>query len=145
MKILSCALLIMMPAFLGPQEKDEWRPIFKYEDGSVIELNASKVRFGLGDLAQVQFRLIWAKPESLKGISGGSYKTRIENVEFKCKERKFKRSEMTLLDPEGKPVPYKGEITGEWEEAKPKSIMIRVFDPACALIEETRRNPPVEN
>jgi hypothetical protein len=51
---------------------------------------------------------------------------------------------MTLLDPEGKPVPYNGELTGEWEEVKPKSMMIRIFDPACALIEEKRRNPDEE-
>ena len=52
---------------------------------------------------------------------------------------------MTLLDFENKPVySFTGKSTDEWEQPKPKSLMNRVFDPACALLDEKRQKPDIE-
>jgi hypothetical protein len=53
---------------------------------------------------------------------------------------------MTLLDVEDKPVySVTGKPTEEWEAPKTKSLMSRVFDPACALLDEKRHKPAVES
>lgn len=143
MRLLPCALLL--PALLAAQVKDEWRRVAKYEDGSYIELNASRVTFGVGETAKVRFRVIWVKPQTLKGVSGPTYKTHLETIEFNCKERRFRRVELTLLDAAGKTVyAYDGPPTGAWEAVKPKTVPHRIIDPACALIEEKRLNPDTE-
>jgi hypothetical protein len=146
LKSHSCALLLIVAVFVVAQEKNEWRRIFTYEDGTVLELNTSKVTFGLGKIGRVKLRVVWAKPEKVTGMPGVEYKTRLETVEFKCTQRRFRRDEMILLDTQGKPVySYTGKMSDEWEELRPKSLMNRVFDPACALIDEKRRKPTEES
>jgi hypothetical protein len=126
-------------------QETEWRRIFTYEDGTVLELNTAKVTFGLGGIGRVKLRVVWAKPEKMTQGPAIYYKTRVETVEFKCTKRQFRRDEMTLLDGEGKAVySYHGQITDEWEQPKPKTLMDRIFDPACALIDEKRRKPDEE-
>ena len=145
MKLLPCALLLLLPSLPAAQEKDEWRRVVKYEDGTVIELNASRVTFGLGQIGRVRLRVTWARPRTMKEAPGGTYKTHLETVEFKCAERRFRRDEITLLDADGKSIySYEGEETGEWEAVKPKTMMYKIIDPACALIEEKRRTPDEE-
>jgi hypothetical protein len=145
MRLLPCALALMLPVVLAAQEKDEWRRVAKYEDGSYIELNASRVTFGGGEVGRVRVRVVWAKPQSLKGAPAATYKTHLETVEFKCRQRQFRSLELTLLDPTGKPVySYEGPATGAWVEVKPKTMPYRILEPACAMIEEKRRNPDAE-
>ena len=146
MKILSYTLLLLLlRAFVAAQEKSEWRRIFTYEDGTVLELNTAKVRFGLGEIGRVKLRVVWALPDSVPGKSALQYKTRLETIELKCSQRRFRRYDMTLLDFEDKPVySFTGKPTDEWEEPKPRSLMNRVFDPACALLGEKRHKPDKE-
>ena len=128
MKVLSCALVLISAAFVVAQEKNEWRHIFTYDDGTVLELNTSKVTFGLGEIGRVMFRVIWARPEKLTGRPAVEYKTRLETVEFNCTRRRIRRTEMILLDVEGKPVySWAGQMSDEWEEPKTKTMMSRVF------------------
>jgi len=135
----------MLPFMLAAQGKDEWRRVVKYEDGSIIELNASHVTFGVGKIGRVWVRVVWAKPQSLKGDPASTYKTHLETLEFNCARGQFRRVEMTLLDPAGKPVySYKGALTDEWEDVKPRTMPYGIIDSACALIEERRRNPVEE-
>ena len=145
MKLLSCALWLTLPAAPAGQEADEWRRILKYEDGTVIELNTSRVTFGTAYSGRVRFRVVWAEPQSLKGLPETTYKTHLETVELKCRERRFRRAEITLLDADGKRVYFhEGESADAWEEVKPKRMMNVIIEPACALIEEKRRDPVAE-
>jgi hypothetical protein len=145
MRLFTCALVLMLPALPSTQERDEWRRVAKYEDGSYIELNASRVTFGLGEGGRVRVRVVWAKPQSLKGSPDATYKTRLETVEFKCRQKQFRRLDLTLLDPAGRPVyTYEGPETGAWLDVKPKTMPYRILEPACTLIEEKRRNPDAE-
>lgn len=149
MKLLLCTLLLILSAFVGAQGKDQWRRVFKYEDGSIIELNTSEVTFvGLGQIGRtgrVRFRVVWAKPQSPRGLPEVKYKTHLETVEFKCEEKRFRRVQVTLLDPEGKSVySYQGEMKGEWERVMPNTMFNRISDPACDLIDEKKRNPDEE-
>ena len=145
MGLLPCALALMLPVSLAAQGRDEWRRVAKYEDSSYIELNASRVTFGVGEIGRVRVRVVWAKPQGLKGAPGATYKTHLETAEFKCRQRQFRRLELTLLDPTGKPVySYGGPVAGAWVDVKPKTMPYRILEPACALIEEKRRNPDAE-
>ena len=145
LKFLPAIPLLLLTAFVAAQEKSEWRRIYTYEDGTVLELNTAKVTFGPGELGRVSFRVVWATPDKVPGKPGAQYKTRWETIEFKCSERRFRRYDMTLLDLQDKPVySFTGKATDEWEQPKAKSLMSRVFDPACALLDEKRNQPDVE-
>jgi hypothetical protein len=146
LKFYACALLLITAAFAVTQEKTEWRSVFKYEDGTSLELNTSKVTFGLGEIGRVKLRVVWAKPERLAGTPTVEYKTRLETVEFKCTQKRFRHVEMILFDAEGKAVySWTGKMADEWQQPKPRTLMARVFDPACRLIAEKRSKPDEES
>lgn len=139
-------LLLMLPAFVAAQEKTVWRRIYTYEDGTVLELNTAKVTFGLEEIGRVKFRVVWATPDKVPGKPEVKYRTRLETVELKCSQRRYRRYDMTLLDLSDQPVySYTGTITDEWQAPKAKSLMSRVFDPACSLLKEKRLKPDVES
>ncbi|HXM35663.1 MAG TPA: hypothetical protein VN920_10780, partial [Pyrinomonadaceae bacterium] len=69
-------LLLLLPALVVAQEKSDWRRIYTYEDGTVLELNTAKVTFGLGEIGRVKFRLVWTTPDSVPGKAGLQYRTR---------------------------------------------------------------------
>jgi hypothetical protein len=145
LKSLPCILLLLLPAFVSAQERNEWRRIFTYEDGTVLELNTAKVTFGPGEIGRVKFRVVWAQPDNVPGKPGVQFKTRLETIELKCSQRRFRRYDMTLLDLQDKPVyTYTGKTTDEWEEPKAKNVMNRIFEPACALLNEQRHKPDEE-
>lgn len=140
MRIITCALLLLMLAVLiAAQEKDKWRRIYTYED-STIAMNVSRVTFGLGDDGKVMFRTVWSKPVALKETPGAQFKSRVETIEFRCAERRFRISEATLFDSDGKAVKsYEVDPSTKWEFVKSGGMMERLFGPACSLINEKRR------
>jgi hypothetical protein len=143
MKALICALLLALPASATAQEKgkEKWQRVYTYDDG-FIEMDTSKVTFGSAKIGRVRFRTVFSKPEALKGAPGVKYKSRLETIEFKCAEKSYRIYEVTLLNPQGKPVQsYEREVTEEWKAVKFGSMMEKLFAPACNLIEEKRRNP----
>ena len=79
------------------QSKDKWYRVYTGE-GYVIEINASSLRFQPGRVLRVQFRTILSNPETLGGSSGEKYKTRLEAIEFKLDERRYRMSDTTLLN-----------------------------------------------
>jgi hypothetical protein len=140
MRILVCALWVL-PAFIVAQEKDSWRRIYTYDD-SVIEMNTARVTFGAGNIGRVRFRTVWSKPAALTEKPGVKYKSRLETIEFKCVENRYRIYETTLLDPKGKTIESSEvDVSEEWKPVKPGGMMRRLFGPACQLIDEKRRHP----
>jgi hypothetical protein len=127
--------------FVSAQEKDKWQRIYTYED-SIVEMNKSKVVFVNNNIGRVDFRTVFKKPEPLREKPGVKYKTRLETIEFKCAERRYRIYQLTLLDDKGKAV-YSYEMKPEEEWLAPKSggMMSNFMSSACSLISEKRRNP----
>lgn len=132
--------LFTSTAFIG-QEKEKWQRVYTYED-SIIELNATKVLFVNNNIGRVTFRTVWSKPQNLREKPSVKFKTRLETIEFKCAERRYRIYQVTLLDSKGKSLEsYEMDEAEEWKTAKPVGIMERLMGFGCRLVVEKKRNP----
>ncbi len=127
------------------QQLPEWYRVYTFDE-SVIEMNTSKLLLG-GDIGRVTFRWIFDQPEALSGHPELKYKTRLEAIEFRCTDQRYRYYEVTLLDSTGKII--RSELMSppyEWHEINVGSIIATISGPACQLIrkkidpEETQRN-----
>ena len=95
----------------------------------------------------MRFRVVWTELDSVPGKSGVKYKTRLETIELKCAQRRFRRYGYDVAR-----CRRQARLLGHWQtnrgvgkHRKTKSLMSRVFDPACALLDEKRHKPAVES
>jgi hypothetical protein len=142
MRIPFAALLLLwFSLYLTAQEKEQWRRVYTMED-AFVDINTAKVTFGERNIGRVRFRWVLAKPEALEEPPGVRYKTRLETIEFKCDERRYRLAETTLLDTKGKLIRTdEQDPLAEWKALKPGGIMEKLFSPACGLIQQKRRKP----
>lgn len=136
---LSCAALIVCFQYTSafpiqvPQEKPTWRRVYTGEE-SIIEINASSMRLEPHRILRAQFRTILSKPESLAGSSGAKYRSRLETIDFKLNERRYRQYETTWLDPAGKKLQSHSATSAEdWRVLKEGGVMERLFTAARAL------------
>jgi hypothetical protein len=109
-------------------QEAKWQRVFTGED-SIIELNASSPRFEPGHVMRVEFRTTYSKPEKLSSTSAVRYKSRLEVVDFKLTERRYRLFETTILDPAGKTLnAYKATADDEWRVIKPSGVMEKLFN-----------------
>jgi hypothetical protein len=131
-------LLLLTAIIVQPQEKDKWERVYTLEDAT-IAMNTTRVEFSGGEIAAVQFRWNYSKPQSLDNSSDLKYRTRVETVEFNCARRRYRTAGYTLLDNKGKAIlSIKPEQPEEWKFVKGGSMMERLLGPACKLIDEKR-------
>ena len=73
---------------------------------------------------------------------GVKFKTRLETIELKCAERRYRIYQVTILDSKGKPVQsYEMDPKEEWKFAKSGSMMDKLGGFGCRVILEKKRNP----
>jgi len=107
--------------------KDKWRRVFTGED-SIIELNVSSARFVPSHIMRVEFRTTFSKPEKLSSTSDLRYKSRLETIDFKLNEHRYRLFETTIMDEAGKALSsYKATTDDEWRVIKPGGVMERLF------------------
>ena len=153
MRVLPCAVLVLVPVLIAAQEdKEKWQRVYTGED-SIIEIEVSKVTFveynvskkvtfASTRVGRVKFRTIMSKPEALKEKPAVKYKTRLETIEFNCAAKRYRLYEASLFDDKGKLIKtYPWEPSEAWREVRFGSMMEKLAVPACKLIEEKRRNP----
>jgi hypothetical protein len=129
---------------LSAQQLPEWYRVYTFDE-SIIEMNTSNVIVG-GDIGRVTFRWTFDQPEALRGHPELKCKTRLETIEFKCTDRRYRYYEVTMLDSNGKTI-HSESMTSpyEWHKIEWGSVMATISGPACQLIrkkidpEETRR------
>lgn len=145
MRILTFIFLLLISSDVTGQEtekeKDKWQRVYTYED-SVIEMNAAKVTFVNNDIGRVVFRTVWSKSQNLREKPGLKFKTRLETIEFKCGESRYRIYQVTLLDSKDKTVEsYEMDQNEEWKTPKPGGSMERLMGFGCRLVLEKKRNP----
>jgi hypothetical protein len=134
-------LILLLFAFLFcstslfAQQLPEWYRVYTFDE-SIIEMNTSNVIVG-EDIGRVTFRWTFDQPEVLNGNPKLTYKTRLETIEFKCTDQRYRYYEVRFLDSTGKIIrtelmspPY------EWHEIKSRDVMATISGPACRLIRE---------
>jgi hypothetical protein len=113
--------------------KEPWQRVYTGDD-SVIELNTATARFGPGNLLRVEFRTVLSKAESIAGQGNAKYKTRLEKIDFRLTDRRYRFIEISLLDSSGKTIQTKTtDASEEWRLVKPGGITERLYDAAAAL------------
>src|SRR4029453_19031477 len=88
--------LVSVPA----QTREKWQRVYTGEE-SVIEINVPSLSLEPKHILRAEFRTILAKPENLVGAGGAQYKSRLETIEFKSNESRYRLCETTLLDSRG--------------------------------------------
>ncbi len=133
--ILLLFAFLFFPTSLLAQQLPEWYRVYTFDE-SIIEMNTSNVIIG-GDIGRVTFRWTFDQPEVLNGNPQLTYKTRLETIEFKCTDQRYRYYEVRLLDSSGKTIhselmspPY------EWHEIKSRNVMATMSGEACRLIQE---------
>ncbi|HEV2836465.1 MAG TPA: hypothetical protein VGW58_14155 [Pyrinomonadaceae bacterium] len=115
------------------EPKDKWRRVFTGED-SIIELNVSSPRFVPSHIMRVEFRTTFSKPEKLNSTSDLRYKSRLETIDFKLNEHRYRLFETTIMDEAGKALSsYKATTDDEWRIMKPGGVMERLFNAVRVL------------
>ena len=131
--------LILLVCFLSGgicvhgQTQERWDRVYTGEE-YVIEMNVSTARLEPERILKAQFRTVLSQPEALKGTPETKYKTRLETIQFKLSARRYRFSEISLLDPDGKLLQsYMSTPLHEWRDLKPGGVTERLFEAARAL------------
>jgi hypothetical protein len=133
-RLFIAALIVGHLASIQAQEpKGKWKRVFTGE-GSIIELNVATPRFEPSHAMRVDFRTTFSKPEKLTSTSDLRYKTRLETIDFKLREKRYRLFETTILDEAGKSLSsYKATIEDDWRVIKPGGVMERLFNAVRVL------------
>ena len=139
--MLAALALLLSSLALNAQEKQVSHRVYTFEE-SVIAMNTQLVSFSGKNTGRVRFRWSFDKPQSWGAKPGVKYKSRLEVVEFDCREKLYRHSALMLFDASGKTV-HTEEMDwfGPWTPVAYQSVMEKLYKPACRLL-ELRRNPP---
>ena len=128
-----CILCSLPISIRAQQEKEKWQRVYTGEE-SLIEINVSNFSFEPEGILRVRYRTIMSKPETVKETPGAKYKSRLETIDFKLNEKRYRLRETTLLDSIGKTVQsYEANSADDWKILKAGGIMERLFYAARAL------------
>jgi hypothetical protein len=131
--LVGCLLCSLAISIRAQGEKDRWQRVYTGEE-SVIDVNVSSLTFEVSHILRVKFRTILSKPESLKEKPGTKYKSRLETIEFKLTEKRYRFYDIGLLDSAGKTVQsYEANTSEDWKVLKDGGMMQRLFDAARQL------------
>jgi hypothetical protein len=112
--------------------KDKWQRVYT-GDESIIELNVTSLKFEADHILRVGFRTVYSKPERVEGTTGEEFKTRLETLDFKTNEQRYRLWETTLLNREGKILKSYAPGGGAWKVIRAGGLLERMFDAARSL------------
>jgi hypothetical protein len=134
--MIRTSLILVVLLLSGPglvcalQTKDKWQRVYT-GDESVIEINSSSLKFEPDFIVRVQFRTTYTHAETLPGTSNTKYKIRLETIDFKLNEARYRISETSLLDSNGKELQsYSTSQMREWRVLKQGGVTERLFNAA---------------
>lgn len=115
------------------QAKGQWQRAYT-GDGSVIEVNTSTLKFAPQRVLRAEFRTVFSSAESTGGDRAVKYKTRLETIDFRLSDRRYRFVEISLLDPSGKLIQTKtADGSEEWRVLKPGGVTERLYNTATSL------------
>ncbi len=139
--IILILVLVVGQLVLKAQSLPEWYRVYTFED-SVIEVNTSIVTLISDDVRRVRFRWRFDEPQSLDGLPGLRYQSRLEVIELNCKMDRYRYYHTTFYDAAGNMVRIE-DRSGDWRRAgtfMPENILSW----AC-LLTGTKTDRPVIN
>lgn len=142
MRFLSITLFVLaLFVSAAAQEKEKWQRLYTF-DTSEIDIDKANVVFNTRGMARVRFRISLSKSATVPGEPSLTYKRIIQTIEYNCTEALYRVYEINRFDSKGEVVQVEkiGE-NGEWKSAHSASLMERLYEAACNIIWEKRRNP----
>ncbi|HET7112721.1 MAG TPA: hypothetical protein VFI57_03720 [Pyrinomonadaceae bacterium] len=135
--VLSAAVVFLCllagPTWTPTYAEEQWQRVYT-GDGSVIELNTATIRFEPGAVLRAEFRTVFSKPETVGADRAIKCKTRLEKIDFRMTDRRYRFFEISLLDSAGKLIQAKtADGSEDWRVLKPGGITERLFNAACVL------------
>ena len=134
--IFSSALIgcLLCPGVVRAQQtKDKWQRVYTGAE-SIIEINTSSLKFQPDHILRVQFRTVLSHAETLPGAADTKYKTRLESIDFKLNEGRYRIFETSLLDSNGKELQwYSTNQMREWRVLKSGGVTEKLFIAAHSL------------
>jgi len=131
--LLILSFLLSSTLLFAQKHSSDWERVYTF-DNSIIEINNANVIIG-GDIARVSFRWTFDEPEALNNQSNQKYKSRLEVIEFNCKDERYRPYETTLFDAAGKKVRYEQiNSSAEWHRT-PGIMMNTLMASACQLMD----------
>lgn len=168
MKAITCIVLFLLTAVVAAQEEQKWQRIYT-GDEALIEVDTSnvvfaeygvftKVDFASARIGRVSVRTIYSKPQALREDKLVRHQKRLETIEFDCGRsrpagelkiypardvvRRYRILKTVLLDSKDKPVKeIETTASEDWRTIKFGTMMDRLSEPACKLIDEKKRHP----
>ena len=131
--------LLLFSAILVAQQRPIWERVYTFDE-SFIDMNTREiVRIG-PSAGRVKFRWTFSEPETYDRDQRIKYKTRLEVIDFDCRENKFRPYDIAFLDTRGKVVAYEANFwLSDWSVGGTfgSSTML-----ACELINPPPPEPP---
>ena len=127
-KVLAAGLVLsLIPSVHAQPTKDKWQRVYTGE-GSILELNVSNTRFEPSYVLRAEIRTTFSEPQKVSRTSQETYKTRLETIDFRLNDKRYRLFETTILDPSGRMLSsYKITPVDEWRVIKPNSMMDRLL------------------
>ncbi len=146
MKVLLLVFVIILAQIpTKPKPLPEWYRVYTFDDGSIVDLNTDYVMFSSRKTGRVRLRWSFAQPETLSVKPQIKYKSRVEEVECDCGNKRYRFHDVRLYDADGRLIKVEtADPPDEWREVRFGSIMEKLFAPACKLIGLRKRVPALE-
>jgi hypothetical protein len=131
--ILVCVACNLERSIRAQGANENWQRVYTGDD-SIIEINVASLRFEPNQILRVRFRTILSKPQNLEGQAGAKFKSRLETIDFKTTEKRYRLWETSLLDTNSKILrTYAATSIEDWKVLKAGGVMERLANAVRAL------------
>jgi len=136
-------ILFQTPIF--SQTLPEWFRVHTFDDKSMVELNTDYVMFSTDKTNRVRFRWTYVEQQNLSGKEQIKYQSLISEYRFDCQEKRFQIHTNQFFDAQGKLIhSLSYDPANEWRSARYSTIIKKLIEPACKLIDLRKREPAFE-
>ncbi|HKQ52804.1 MAG TPA: surface-adhesin E family protein [Pyrinomonadaceae bacterium] len=139
-RVLAALALFLWSSTLSAQQpQSEWQRVYTFDE-SVIDVKTTEVITIFGERGRVTFRWSFDKPEPLVAGARLKYSSRLEVIEFDCRDERYRPYQLTFFDAAGRVLASEEARPGEpWSEVSRASMTGRLYTAACQLITPHRQ------
>lgn len=144
MRTLVLSLLLLFSTSAFAQRRSVWQRVYTFDE-SVIEMDTGRIVKTAAGVGHATFRWSFDQPQTYSADPRIKYKTRVERIEFKCSENRFRTYDAKLLDDAGKVVRHESmERLAVWSDTRSSAVMSTLAGSACNLISSPKVTSKLE-
>src|SRR4030095_10001057 len=117
LSILFCLVGLLAVTSISQDNADRWLRVLTDED-STIEVNRFSLVLEPDQVIRADFRTTFATPMLLKGTQGGSYQSRLDSIQFRLNDKRYRVRESKFVDSSGHVLSSSSKgASDEWKSA----------------------------